>query len=308
MPYFIMLRDRQGVVGVWSTNHRVSATRWGLELSLTYPRCGVVVRQAPSFAAFKAHRGGRRLRRARRRAARLDPRSQVRSSPRRRPSLRRRLILPITWSRARSSGRAPHPPAYVEPSSPREEQDPRKPKARSEAKPSEDGWVRLRRTRDPRTASRRRAGSLATRRRVGPASPDPGPADRKPKARSVACDAKTGGSGFAGPGTRGPQAEGAQRRLRREDGWVRLRRTRDPRPQAEGAQRRLRREDGWVRLRRTRDPRTASRRRAARLATRRRVGPASPDPGPADRKPKARSEAKRREDGWVRLRRTRDPL
>lgn len=54
MPYYIMLRDREGVSGVWSTASQVEATRWGLELSLTYPGCGVVVRNAPSFAAFKA--------------------------------------------------------------------------------------------------------------------------------------------------------------------------------------------------------------------------------------------------------------
>lgn len=54
MPYFILLRDREGVVGVWTTEDGVTATRWGLELSLTYPGCGVVVRRAASFAAFAA--------------------------------------------------------------------------------------------------------------------------------------------------------------------------------------------------------------------------------------------------------------
>lgn len=54
MRYFIMLRDREGVVGVWTTDSGVSATRWGLELSLTYPSCGVIVRKAASFEAFKA--------------------------------------------------------------------------------------------------------------------------------------------------------------------------------------------------------------------------------------------------------------
>jgi hypothetical protein len=54
MPHFILLRDREGVVGVWSTEDGVTATRWGLELSLTYPGCGVVIRRAASLSAFAA--------------------------------------------------------------------------------------------------------------------------------------------------------------------------------------------------------------------------------------------------------------
>jgi len=54
VPYFIVLRDREGVSGVWSTDNRVSATRWGLELSLTYPGCGVIVRCAESLSALAA--------------------------------------------------------------------------------------------------------------------------------------------------------------------------------------------------------------------------------------------------------------
>jgi len=58
MLYYIMLRDREGVVGVWSTNSGVSATRWGLELSLTYPGYGVIVKSAANFEAFKQSEPG----------------------------------------------------------------------------------------------------------------------------------------------------------------------------------------------------------------------------------------------------------
>jgi len=52
MSYYILLRDREGVAGLWTTNDGVTATRWGLELSLTYPGCGVVVRKAATWSAF----------------------------------------------------------------------------------------------------------------------------------------------------------------------------------------------------------------------------------------------------------------
>ena len=58
MPHFILLRDREGVVGIWTTDDGVTATRWGLELGLTYPGCGVVIRRAASFAAFAATEPG----------------------------------------------------------------------------------------------------------------------------------------------------------------------------------------------------------------------------------------------------------
>ncbi|NJK90223.1 MAG: hypothetical protein HC923_13100 [Myxococcales bacterium] len=54
MPYFIVLKDREGVLGVWTTRDRVVATRWGLQMSLTYPGCGVTVRRAPSLQALIA--------------------------------------------------------------------------------------------------------------------------------------------------------------------------------------------------------------------------------------------------------------
>ncbi len=54
MPYFIVLADQQTVLGLWEDHRDVAASRWGLELSLTYPRCSVMVRQAASLDELRA--------------------------------------------------------------------------------------------------------------------------------------------------------------------------------------------------------------------------------------------------------------
>ncbi len=54
MPFFIVLHDHDGLVGVWTTPDEVAATRWGLELSLTYPGCRTLVRRASDFETLKA--------------------------------------------------------------------------------------------------------------------------------------------------------------------------------------------------------------------------------------------------------------
>jgi hypothetical protein len=54
MAHFIVLSEAQAVLGVWSTPHGVAASRWAMELGLTYPGCRVQVEQAPDFDALKS--------------------------------------------------------------------------------------------------------------------------------------------------------------------------------------------------------------------------------------------------------------
>jgi hypothetical protein len=53
MPHYIVLADGSSVIGLWCTTQSVAAARQGLELSLTYPRCSVIVRRASDLDALK---------------------------------------------------------------------------------------------------------------------------------------------------------------------------------------------------------------------------------------------------------------
>lgn len=54
MLHFIALVDGDVALGLWSTRDKARAARWGMELSLTYPRCSVMIVQAASLAGARA--------------------------------------------------------------------------------------------------------------------------------------------------------------------------------------------------------------------------------------------------------------
>lgn len=58
MTHFIVLTESSSVLGVWASEKTVDASRWGFELSLTYPNCRVRVEQAPDFESLKERLGG----------------------------------------------------------------------------------------------------------------------------------------------------------------------------------------------------------------------------------------------------------
>lgn len=53
MTNYIVLSDGRDVLGVWCSTKSVRASRWGLELSLTYPGCDIWVEAHASFDDLK---------------------------------------------------------------------------------------------------------------------------------------------------------------------------------------------------------------------------------------------------------------